>query len=81
MSDDLIEKLRWSAASTEVSEELTAYGTLLDAAATEIERLRERCEAYKGQVEAGSHMIERLRAIVSRMQDLPLADIPTKENT
>jgi len=28
----------------------------------EIERLRERCEAYKGQVEAGSHEIERLRS-------------------
>lgn len=26
----------------------------------EIERLRERCEAYKGQVEAGAVMIERL---------------------
>ena len=40
MSDDLVERLRWSAASTEVSEELTAYGKLLDAAADEIERLR-----------------------------------------
>lgn len=29
---------------------------------TEIERLRERCEAYKGQVEAGAHEIGRLRA-------------------
>jgi hypothetical protein len=27
----------------------------------EIERLRERCEAYKGQVKAGSVEIERLR--------------------
>jgi chromosome segregation ATPase len=31
-------------------------------AADEIERLRERCEAYKGQVEAGSAEITRLRA-------------------
>ncbi len=28
----------------------------------EIERLRERCEAYKGQVKAGAAEIERLRA-------------------
>ena len=40
MSDELIERLRWSAASTEVSEELTAYGKMMDAAADEIERLR-----------------------------------------
>lgn len=31
-------------------------------AADEIERLTERCEAYKGQVKAGSDEIERLRA-------------------
>lgn len=30
-------------------------------AADEIERLTERCEAYKGQVEAGAAEIERLR--------------------
>lgn len=28
----------------------------------EIERLTERCAAYKGQVEAGAHEIDRLRA-------------------
>lgn len=32
------------------------------AAANEIERLRERCEGYKGQVEAGAIVIEHLRA-------------------
>lgn len=32
-------------------------------AADEIERLRERCEAYKGQVQAGAAEIERLRKI------------------
>lgn len=39
----------------------------------EIERLRERCEAYKGQVEAGSNEIERLRsgihAIIAKFED------------
>lgn len=35
---------------------------LLYAAADELENLRERCEAYKGQVEAGEKEIERLRA-------------------
>jgi len=35
---------------------------LYDELEAEIERLRERCEAYKGQVEAGSHEIDRLRA-------------------
>ncbi len=36
--------------------------TVAEEGAAEIERLRERCEAYKGQVEAGAHEIERLRA-------------------
>lgn len=31
----------------------------------EIERLQERCEAYKGQVESGAMMIERLRAALT----------------
>jgi predicted RNase H-like nuclease (RuvC/YqgF family) len=43
-----------------------AHGTSLreDIAADteEIETLRERCEAYKGQVEAGAKEIERLKA-------------------
>ncbi len=34
----------------------------LDSAEKEIERLRERCEGYKGQVLTGSIEIERLRA-------------------
>lgn len=33
----------------------------------EIERLRERCEAHKGQVECGSKEIARLRAAISRI--------------
>jgi hypothetical protein len=40
-------------------------GAMLDAA-DEIERLTERCAAYKGQVEAGAAEIERLRAIVAQ---------------
>lgn len=35
-------------------------------AADEIERLRDRCEAYKGQVEAGATEIARLRAQIER---------------
>lgn len=34
----------------------------------EIERLTERCAAYKGQVEAGSHEIKRLRASQERLK-------------
>lgn len=30
----------------------------------EIERLTERCAAYRGQVEEGSHQIKRLRAAI-----------------
>jgi len=63
MSDDLIEKLRWSAASTEVSEELTAYGKLLDAAATEIERLRAARNAV---------LEEAAKLLDLRMQDILL---------
>ena len=37
---DIVERLRWSAASTEVSEELAPYGKMLDEAAAEIIRLR-----------------------------------------
>jgi cob(I)alamin adenosyltransferase len=40
----------------------------------EITKLRERCEAYKGQVESGAAEIERLRAAlghISRMHLLP----------
>lgn len=35
----------------------------------EIERLRERCEAYKGQVEAGAVEIERLRRRAENAED------------
>lgn len=54
---DIVKRLRaWQATSNPlVGEELTQE------AADEIERLRERCEAYKGQVLAGSQEIERLR--------------------
>jgi hypothetical protein len=38
----------------------TRGGCTCAEAADEIERLRERCEAYKGQVFAGSQEIERL---------------------
>jgi hypothetical protein len=34
----------------------------------EIERLRERCEAYKGQVRAGADEIERMRASQERLK-------------
>jgi predicted nucleic acid-binding Zn-ribbon protein len=33
-----------------------------------IERLQERCEAYKGQVKAGSAEIERLKAVIARWE-------------
>lgn len=39
-TDDIVGRLRWSAASTEVSDELEPYGKLLDEAADLIERLR-----------------------------------------
>lgn len=38
-------------------------------AADEIERLTARCEAYKGQVEAGAAEIERLRAALSQERE------------
>lgn len=36
----------------------------------EVERLRERCEAYKGQVEAGAKVIERQRATITQIKDV-----------
>lgn len=36
----------------------------------EIERLRERCEAYKGQIQAGSNMIERLNAMLAWIDNI-----------
>ena len=39
-------------------------------AADEIERLQDRCAAYKGQIEAGAKEIERLRAALG-----PFADV------
>lgn len=43
---------------------VSMYDHALDSANEEIERLRERCQAYKGQVEAGADKIERLRAVL-----------------
>jgi uncharacterized coiled-coil DUF342 family protein len=36
----------------------------------EITKLRERCEAYKGQVESGAAEIERLRTLVGDVEQL-----------
>ena len=44
---DIVEKLRWSAASTEIDEAFTVYGTMLDKAAAEIERLRTALRAVR----------------------------------
>lgn len=51
---DIVERLRATGGKGQ-------GGPLKAEAADEIERLRERCEAYKGQVEAGAAEIERLR--------------------
>lgn len=42
---------------------------LLQDAANEIERLRERCEAYKGQIEAGATAIATLQGYRVKAQD------------
>jgi len=96
MSDDLIEKLRWSAASTEVSEELTAYGKLLDAAATEIERMRaaddERLWVVRNDIrreafEEAAKVCERLNggrigwAVGAELDEAAAAIRALKENT
>ncbi len=36
----------------------------------DLERLRERCEAYKGQVKAGAAEIERLRAALTQIKSI-----------
>lgn len=59
---NIVEQLQDSADSCE----FTTRSRLLREAAAEIERLRERCEAYKQQVWAGSNEIERLRAAIRR---------------
>jgi predicted RNase H-like nuclease (RuvC/YqgF family) len=48
----------------------------LQAAEARVEKLEERCSAYKGQVEAGASEIERLRA---RVEELEGALIPSAE--
>ncbi len=64
---DLVERARWSAASTEVSEELAPYGTMIDALADEIERLRGSEEAM---IE-GCEIIIELKQEIERLRALP----------
>lgn len=60
----LIERLRSESVNWSAS-----CGELFGEAADEIDRLRERCAAYKGQVEAGAGEIARLRAILRDSRD------------
>ena len=48
---------------------IEAYSERLTRAEAEIEKLQERCEAYKGQVRAGGDEIERLKAGVLKVVD------------
>lgn len=61
MERDLLSRLRRAESDSEV------HGPLHGESADEITRLRERCEAYKGQVECGAAEIERLRAREDRL--------------
>lgn len=60
---DIVAELR-ECADLQTHEEWLFTRPKLLAAADEIERLRERCLAYKGQVESGAAEIERLRGVM-----------------
>lgn len=56
---DLIERLRGNNPDMPTRDRFEA--------SDEIERLTERCEAYKGQVESGAHIIERQDGEIERL--------------
>ncbi len=58
MTDDIDEIVRWL-------ERYAGHEPQFSRAAEIIKRLKERCEAYKGQVRAGAAEIERLKAMTS----------------
>ena len=64
----IVERLRSNYASPHHGGCQNCYGIVMDDAADEIERLTERCSAYKGQVEAGAAEIATLKARVAELE-------------
>jgi hypothetical protein len=67
----IVERLRSNYASPHHGGCQNCYGIVMDDAADEIERLTERCSAYKGQVEAGAAEIASLKARVAELEAAP----------